>query len=446
MGPGRGGGGTRAYTVLRHRDYRLLWGAELVSTLGSQTQRVAIAWQVFELTGDPLQLGLLGLFRFVPVFAFGLVGGVVADRRDRRRTLLATQSVLLLTSALLAGLTITGAASIAWIYGVTFVSATVGAVGNPARQALIPALVPRGEIAGAMSMSIFGSQVAAVSGPALGGLTIGVAGVATAYVLDAVTFAAVIAAALAIRARPTVVAATGSGLAAAIEGLRFLRGSPILLGVMSVDFLATFFGASTYLMPVFAEEILGVGPQGLGLLLAAPAAGAVLGSVAMGSIRMPARPGAGVLLAVAAYGACILGFGLSRHVGLSLAFLAASGAADAVSMALRHTVRNLATPDALRGRIAAAHSTFAMGGPQLGEFEAGAVAAVAGAGTSVALGGLGTLLTVAVVARRVPAIARYRVTGDTPPDPRTATPGPHGDAPPVGERPAPGGAPPTVAD
>jgi MFS family permease len=286
--------------VLRHRDYRLLWGAELVSTLGTRVQQVAIAWQVFELTGDPFQLGLLGLFRFVPVFVFGLVGGVVADRRDRRRTLVATQSVLLLTSTTLAGLTITGAVSIAWIYAVTFVSTTVGAIGNPARQALIPALVPRGEIAGAMSMSILGSQVAAVSGPALGGLTIGAAGVATAYALDALTFAAVILAALAMRARPAVAVSTGGGLAAAIEGLRFLRGSPILLGVMSVDFLATFFGASTYLMPVFAEEILGVGPRGLGLLLAAPAAGAILGSAVMGSIRMPARPGAGVLLAVAA--------------------------------------------------------------------------------------------------------------------------------------------------
>lgn len=212
------------------------------------------------------------------------------------------------------------------------------------------------------------------------------------------------------RSRPPSPPVTTLGFAAALEGLRFLRGSPALLGVMVLDFLATFFGAGTVLIPIFAAEILGMGAGGLGLLLAAPATGAVAVGVAMGVVRTPARPGVGVLLAVAAYGACLLGFGLSREPWLALAFLAGSGGADAVSMALRHTVRNLLTPDALRGRIAAAHSTFAMGGPQLGEFEAGALAAAVGAGPAVAPGGVGTLLTAAVVARRVPAIAAYRLS------------------------------------
>ncbi len=217
--------------------------------------------------------------------------------------------------------------------------------------------------------------------------------------------------------------ATG-GFAAALEGLRFLRSSPVLLGVMAIDFVATFFGASMTLMPIFAEEILGVGAGGLGLLYAAPAAGAVAGSIAMSLLPTPRRPGAGVLLAVAAYGACILGFGLSQVVWLSLLLLAGSGPADAVSMAMRHAVRNLLTPDELRGRIAAAHSTFAMGGPQLGEFEAGALAALVGAGPSVALGGLGTLVSAAVVAVAVPGIGRYRLVAPAGLGAEGATPRP----------------------
>ena len=401
-------GSGRVYQVLRHGDYRLLWAADGISSAGSQIQRVAVAWQVYQLTGDPFQLGLLGLVRFAPILLFGIAGGGVADRYDRRRTLIASQVALLLTSAALAAMTAAGSVNLPLVYAIVFLSATFGAVANPTRQALVPALVPRAEMAGAMAMSTLSFQVAGVAGPALGGILIGQFGVAAAYAVDAASFAAVVAALLAMRTRPPVSPQARGGIEAAVEGLRFLRRSPILLGVMGIDFAATFFGASTVLMPIFAEDVLGVGPTGLGLLLAAPAIGAVGGGVAMSWLRIPERAGAGVLAAVAAYGACILGFGLSRDLALSLAFLAGSGAADAVSMALRHTVRNLVTPDALRGRVAAAHSTFAMGGPQLGEFEAGAVAAVAGAGASVAIGGLATVLTSALVAWRVPSIAAYR--------------------------------------
>ncbi len=329
---------------------------------------------------------------------------------------------LLAISALLAALTITDNANLIVIYLVTIVGATVGAVATPTRQALVPLLVPRREMAGAMTMNILGSQMSAVGGPAVGGLIISQWGLAAAYSIDALSFVAVIAAVIAMRTRPETPVHLLGGWAAALEGLRFLRASPILLGIMSIDFIATFFGASTVLMPIFATEILGVGPSGLGLLLAAPAAGAVLGSAVMSIAHMPARPGRGVLIAVVAYGACMLGFGLSRTFLISILWLIGSGAADAVSMALRHTVRNLATPDALRGRVAAAHTTFAAGGPQLGEFEAGAVAALVDAGTSVTLGGASTILAAAFVAWRVPAIARYRTvreSTDVPP-PRDA--------------------------
>jgi MFS family permease len=398
----------RPYRSLRHRDFRQLWTAEFVSTSGSQIQRVAIAWQVYQLTGDPFQLGLLGLFRFLPVFLFGIVGGVMADRQDRRRLLLLSQSVLLCTSSLLALLTYTDQISMPLIYAITFASYAVSAIGGPSRQALIPALVPERELTGAMTMNTLSMQVATVMGPALGGILIAQAGVATAYLVDAASFIVVIVAIVTMKARPEIRLATSGRLAAAIEGFKFVRNRPILIGVMGLDFVATFFGASNTLMPIFAEDVLGVGATGLGLLYSAPAAGAVTGSVIMsvsGSVR---RPGLGVLVAVAGFGACLVGFGASDSIVLSLLFLAGSGAADAVSMALRLSIRTLVTPDELRGRIAALHSTFAMGGPQLGEFQAGALASLIGVGLAVVIGGSCTVLASAATARWVPAISRFR--------------------------------------
>ena len=403
-------GHERAFRVLRYRDFRLFWSAELVSVLGTQIQRVAIIWQVYQLTGSAFQLGLLGLFRFFPVLVFGLAGGVIADQRDRRQTLLITQVILLLTSGVLVVTTATDAISMPVIYGVTFFSAMVSSVAQPTRQALIPNLVPVSSLTNAMTMNILAYQVAAVSGPAIGGLIIAWSGVGAAYMIDVISFTAVIAAVLLLKPRGERQPLKISGFEAAVEGLRFLRTSPVLLGLMSLDFLANFFGASTVLMPVFASRLLGVGAQGLGVLLTAPAVGAVAGSLVMSVVRTPGRPGRGVLVAVAIYGACIAGFGLSQSLTAALLFLAGSGAADAISMALRHTVRNLVTPDALRGRIAAAHSTFAMGGPQLGEFEAGAVAALAGARVSVAAGGIATVLIALVMFRLVPGLAQTVVT------------------------------------
>lgn len=398
----------RAYHSLRHRDFRLLWFADAVSMLGTQMQRVAIGWQVYELTGDPLQLGLLGLVRFLPVLLFGIVGGVIADQRDRRVILLASISVLAASSIALAVMAWTDSASMPLIYGISFFSAAVSAVAGPSRQALFPALVPRAELAGAATLNILAMQTAGVTGPALGGVIIGLGGLGLTYALDAVSFGAVLIAVLLMRARPDVPPLQVTGFAAAKEGLKFLWGMPILLAVMSLDFFATFFGASTTLLPIFAEEVFGMGARGYGLLVSAPAAGAVLGSLVMSVLPIPRRVGLGIVVAVAAYGACLLGFGLSQTVWLSLLLLAGSGAADTVSMAFRHTIRNLVTPDQLRGRIAAAHSTFAMGGPQLGEFEAGLVAAAFGTPFSVASGGAATIIACLVVVRMVPSIARYR--------------------------------------
>jgi MFS family permease len=261
-------------------------------------------------------------------------------------------------------------------------------------------------------------QSAGMIGPAVGGALVASTGVAISYAIDAVTFGIVALAALAVQARPVPSARIVGGREAAMEGLRFLRESPVLLSTMVLDFVANFFGASTTLMPIFAADVLGGGPRTLGLLLSAPAVGAVTGSAVMAGRRPLARPGIGILGAIVVYGLALTAFALSRNLGLSIAFLAVSGTADAVSMSQRHSLRNLITPDRLRGRVAAAHSTFAGGGPQLGEFEAGIVAAATSAPVAVALGGIGTVLMTLIVASRVPDVARFRwATREPPPAP-----------------------------
>jgi MFS family permease len=419
----------RPYRVLAHRDYRMIWSAEIFSSTGTQIQRVAVAWQVFEMTGDPLQLGLLGLVRFVPLFLFGLIGGMLADRYDRRVTLIVAQSAQLLIAAAFAGLTATGAITLPWIYALTATSALLGAVASPTRHALIPMLVPDAAMPAAMTMEVLAMQTAGMVGPAVGGALVASVGIAPSYAIDAISFGLVAITALALQTRATRGAPMASGREAIVEGLRFLRETPVLLGTMILDFLATFFGASTTLMPIFAANILGGGPRTLGLLLSAPAAGAVAGATILASRRPLRRPGIGILAAIVVYGLSLIAFALSRNLLLSLAFLAVSGAADSVSVAQRHTLRNLVTPNRLRGRVAAAHATFAGGGPQPGEFEAGLVASWTSAPAAVVIGGAGTLLAALLVARRIPEIARYRwrleapaeVVGAVPPPPNRGT-------------------------
>ena len=396
------------FRVLRYRDFRLIWSAEVLSQSGTQIQRVAVAWQVFELTGDPFQLGLLGLVRFLPLFLFGLAGGVVADRYDRRKTLILSQSALMAVASLFAGLTATGSINLAWIYALTALSSLFSAISAPTRHALIPTLVPTAAMPAAMSLGVLAFQGAGMAGPAIGGVLVASTGIAVSYAVDAVTFGVGVLAAFALRARPERGGTVIGGWAAALEGLRFLRDSPVLLGTMSLDFLASFFGSSTTLMPIFASEILGGGPRTLGWLLTAPAAGAVLGATVMASRRPLSRPGIGILMAIVVFGLSITAFALSRNLWLSLAFLAVSGAADSVSVSQRHTLRNLLTPDRLRGRVAAAHSTFAAGGPQLGDVRSGIVASWTGAPAAVAIGGIAAVLAAWVVARQVPGIARFR--------------------------------------
>lgn len=342
---------------------------------------------------------------------FGIVGGVVADQHDRRQVLVWTHAGLFLTSGALAVAAFADAASLWLLFLVTFVSSTFNSLAGPARQALIPSLVERREIAGATTIANLSMQTAGIIGPALGGVVIASWGVGAAYLWNALSFVAVIVAAILMRVRAEPVVITSRGLRAAKEGFGFLFATPILLAVMALDFAATFFGTNTTLMPIFADEILDIGAEGMGLLLSSIAAGAVIGSLVMSVLPVPQRPGRAIILAIVGYGACTVGFGLSQSVGMAILFLAGAGATDSISMAMRAAIRNLVTPDEYRGRIAAAHSTFAMGGPQLGEFRAGAMAAAFGTPASVAIGGLLTILSCLAAVRMVPALTRYDSSG-----------------------------------
>jgi MFS family permease len=288
------------------------------------------------------------------------------------------------------------------------------AFNNPARSAMIPNLVPRAHLTNAISLGVTSWQVAAVVGPSVAGLLIGVAvtafggdGVGVVYVIDAISFLAVIGAIWAIRTRTQQSTLGTISLQAAFEGLRFVFRNPIMMGTMLLDFFATFFGASMLLMPVFARDVLHVGPEGLGLLLAAPSVGSVLTATAMTAVGPVRRQGVVVLWSVAAYGLAWVVFGLTNNFWLAMLALAGTGASDTVSMVMRQTIRQLTTPDELRGRMTSVNMIFFMGGPQLGEFEGGVVARLFGAPWAALTGGLGVLLVTALVAWRVPSVRDY---------------------------------------
>jgi len=401
----------RAFRTLAYRDFRLLWIAETVSVMGSYAQRAAMGWQIYELTGSELDLGLLGLAKFAPVLLFGIAGGVIADRGDRRRTLLTSQFLLLAVACALALLTFTGLITLWLIYALAFLDGVFFSIATPTRRALTANLVPRASLPGAATMGNLGFNIAAVIGPALGGLLIALAGPSVAYLFDATSFALVVVAVLMITTHIEPIAITLTGLQSAREGLSFLRRTSVLTGVMLTDALATFFGMTTVLMPVFADEVFHVGARGFGLLLAAPAAGAVAMSLAMTTIRLPNRIGMVVLVSVGMYGVAMFGFGLTGSFGLALVFLALSGMADALSVTCRHAIRDIVTPDHLRGRLAAIHRTLAVGGPQLGELRSGVTASIFGAGPAVAVGGLLATAAVVAVGTLMPAVASFRLSG-----------------------------------
>jgi MFS family permease len=420
---------------LRYADYRRLIVSQLLSLVGSQMQVVAINWHIYLLTRSPLALGFVGLTRVVPIIVFSLWGGVIADRYDRRRIMIATQLAMTCVALALAIFTFTRRETLWLLYGLNLLSAAAVAFDGPARQALIPRLVAAEDLPGALSLNLSVFQASLIGGPALAGLIIAghtgpfhtgaaqltaagtpvhTAGLALIYFLNAFSFLAVIFALVTMKTSgaPEKGSDSDRPWEALKEGLRFVFTTPLMVWTMGLDFLATFFSGATSLLPIFADQILKVGAKGYGILVAASAMGALAGSIFVSIRPLPRRQGRVFLIAVAAYGAATVVFGLSRSFSLTLLALAATGLADAISTVIRQTLRQLITPDRLRGRMTSVNMIFFMGGPQLGEVEAGFVASlfsstVVGVTVSVVSGGIVTVLVVAIIAAVARNLRRY---------------------------------------
>jgi len=386
---------------------------QIVSVTGSQMQFVAINWHVYLLTKSAFALGLVGLFRGVPIILCSLAGGVVADAVDRKRLMVVTQFIMLVSAALLTVGTLAGMESVWPIYILSGFASAATAFDTPARQSLMPTLVPPEDFPNAVSLGILVFNVATIGGPAIAGFLLAERGPAVIYGLNALSFLAVIAALIAMRASGRAdderERKDALSIAALKEGLKFVWHTPIIVQTMTLDFVATFFASATLLLPIFAQERLHVGARGYGFLAAAPAIGSVLTALVMARFGSFRKQGRLVVWSVAVFGLATAAFGVSTVYWLSLLMLAVTGAADTVSTVLRQTIRQLVTPNHLRGRMTSINMMFFMGGPQLGELEAGSLAALIGAPLSVVTGGLGSLICAAIAAVKSKSLMEFEI-------------------------------------
>ncbi|MFL5620636.1 MAG: MFS transporter [Gemmatimonadaceae bacterium] len=398
-----------AYAALRHREFRWFIVSLFTMVVGSQLQAVVVGWQVYRITHDPLSLGLIGLAEALPFIGVALPAGYLADQRDRRVISVSCLFVLACCSAALLAFSLaTGLLTrvgVGPIYATIFVSGIARGILQPARQALGAEIIPRNVYQNAIAWRSSTWQTAAVIGPAIGGLLYGFAGPVTSYGVAMVLMLVALAAFLMVRyvAAPRSLG-RASMVAELLSGLHFVWSEHAILAALSLDLFSVFLGGAEALLPVFASEILKVGPQGLGLLRAAPAAGAVTMGIFLAHRPPFRRAGRTMLIAVAVFALAIVGFGLSRDYYLSLALLALSGMADNVSVVIRSTLIQLLTPPQMLGRVSAVNSIFIGSSNELGAFESGVAARLLGAVPAVVLGGSAALAVVGLTARLVPRL------------------------------------------
>jgi MFS family permease len=410
------------YAALRIPDFRRFVASVLTLTVATQIQAVVVGWQIYAVTRDPLSLGLVGLAEALPFISIALFAGHVADRANRRQVVaLAMAAMLGCALALLAFTLVPGSLvhGRVWpIYAVIFASGVARSFLQPARQALGAELVPRALYPNAVAWRSSMWQSAAVVGPALGGILYGFGGPALAYGVDLALVIIALGAIARVRAAPDsesadAVAADQAPVADGLgAGVRFVRSQPVLLGAITLDLFSVFFGGATALLPIFAADILHAGPEGLGVLRAAPSVGAVLMSLVLAHRPPLRRSGVVLLLNVALFGLAMIGFGLSRSFVLSIVLLALSGAVDMVSVVIRSTLLQVATPQALLGRVSAVNQIFIGSSNEIGAFESGVAARIMGTVPSVVFGGSMTILTVLVVSLSVPQLRRLRSMSD----------------------------------
>jgi len=394
---------------LKNRRFFYLWSGQLLSIAGTQMQIWALFWHIRSLTEQPIALGGVGLARILPVIVFSLIAGAIADSLNRRKIMFITQGFAALLALLLGLLTQFGQITIWHIYALTAFQAVAIAFDSPARQALVPNLVPAKDLPNAFSMTSIAWQTGAILGPALTGFVIALGGQASVYYINAVSYLAVILALILIGDVPQkksddvkVVSWTSIK-----EGIQFIVNKPIILSTMLLDFVATFFASANTLMPIMAVDILKVGVIQYGWLSAAQSAGAVLAALIVSQVHELRRQGPIFLGSVIVFGVATVIFGLSGSVALAWCALAVTGAADSVSTIIRNTIRQLQTPDHIRGRMTSVNQIFFQGGPQLGEVEAGVVAQLFGAPFAIISGGIGCIVGMILIIRKWPFLLTY---------------------------------------
>ncbi len=398
------------FRVLGNQNYALLFWGQLISATGTQMQVVAVAWQVYLLTHSALALGLIGLMQALPRLLFSLVGGVLADMVDRRKLLLIVNLIMMIFSVILAIYTNLQMINLVSIYVLILLGATASSFESPTRLAIIPHLVPREQMAHALFLDSMMVYLLAITGPAAGGLALAWLGIASTYWLNVVSYVVVIAALVMLRVPPIPAERRArTGLAALVEGIRFLQAHPVILALLALDFCATFFGAPRALLPVYAHDIMHIGASGLGFLLAAGGIGALALLPFLGLITGIKRQGLGVVLAVIFWGLCVVAFGFfPSPLWLGFLFLAGTGAADMVSVILQGVIVQSSTPDELRGRISSVSTMFAIGGPMLGSFESGVIASLFTPMFSVISGGVACILAALLILLLVPGLLRIK--------------------------------------
>lgn len=393
----------------RSKPFRWLYAGQSLAWMGRQLTVVAVPFQVFDITGSTLLVGLLGLAQLVPLLLVSVVGGAIVDSVDRRRLLSLSQLGMMLTGI---GLAVNAALDtpIVWlIFVLSGLNAGVSAIDNPARAASIPRLVGEDQLAPAMALSQTLGNITKTVGPAVGGILIATNGLSVTYTVEAVLFA--IGALMMLRIGPLLPEGGGRafGWTSISEGYRFLRERRVLQANFAIDLNAMIFGMPQALFPAIGTEVLGGDASTVGLLFAAPGAGALVAAVFSGWVGRVGRQGRAVVLAVIAWGAAITAFGFSRTVVPAVVFLAFAGAADVISAVFRTTILQTAVPDRLRGRLSSIHTSVVAGGPRIGDFEAGVVASVTTPQISVVSGGLACILGAILIAKRMPELGAYRL-------------------------------------
>ena len=413
---------TGPYGALRERNFLYFLLGHILSVLGVQMQTVAVGWQLYEKTGSAWPLGMVGLVMAAPMIGLAPIAGQTADRFDRRKLLMLATCVAVVSSSGLA--LVSGRSGIGWIYACLLGSGLARAFQGPARSSLMPLLVPRELFANSITWAVSGFELASMIGPALGGILIAVSGGATSvYLLSALGSLCYLAclAAMGGKSYSAAGSATGSGAGSAagnvaksrgnlrnlLAGFEYVWSTKLLLTTMTLDLFAVLLGGAVALLPIYAKDILRVGPSGLGWLQAAPPLGAVTMALIMAHLPPLRRAGRLLLIAVAGFGVATVIFGLSKNFWLSLVMLFLTGAFDNISVVVRQTMVQLLTPDEMRGRVSAVNGMFINASNEIGRFESGAMAGLFGPIVSVVSGGIGCLIVVAAVALRSPELRRY---------------------------------------